>query len=289
MTGTAFRPRRSLIFAPGNKSNMFLKAMTTGADMVCIDLEDAVAPEHKEEAREKAVASFQRMGTGEGDGPERLVRINSLHSNDGLSDLIALVESSVTPLGLILTKVKSPGEVVLADDILTEAGVSTGLHVMIETNQALKTAYEIGQASPRIRSLVFGAIDMAADLRTTPTWSNMLYARSRVVHASAAAQVDFIDVPWLDLEDMDGLREEATLGASLGVTGKAAIHPKQIAILNEIFSPSTEDIEQARQVIAAFDKADGGLVVIDGKLIEKPVLRTMQRILAIADQTSAGS
>ena len=142
---------------------------------------------------------------------------------------------------------------------------------MIETNEALDQAFEIARSSQRVRSLIFGAIDMAADLRTTIDWENLLFARSRVVHAAAGAGVDLIDVPWLDLEDMDGLREEARRCSSLGFTGKAAIHPKQIPVLNETFSPAEEEVARARQIIAAFEAGAGGLVVHEGKLIEKPV------------------
>ena len=284
MTASAFRPRRSLIFVPGDKPQMFPKALRTGADIVCIDLEDAVARGDKDDARERTVALFAEHGPGDPDGPERQVRINSLHTPEGLKDITAFVDAPVPPPALMIAKVKSRGEIVLLDDLLGECGMDTRFHVMIETNEALDAAYAIAQASDRIDSLVFGAIDMAADLRTTPTWENMFYARSRVVHAAAGAGVDLLDVPWLDLEDMEGLEREARAAASLGVTGKAAIHPKQIPILNEVFCPSAEEIERARSIIAAFENATGGLAVIDGKLIEKPVLRSMQRVVAIAER-----
>ncbi len=287
MTATAIRPRRSLIFVPGDKPQMYPKALATGADVVCVDLEDAVAPADKDDARERTVALFAQHGPGGDDGPERLVRINSLHTPEGLKDVTAFVDAAVRPKGLMLTKVKSRGEIVLLDDLLTECGLDTRLHVIIETNEGLDAAFAIAQASDRIDAMLFGAIDMAADLRTTPTWDNLFYARSRVVHAAAGAGVDLLDVPWLDLEDMDGLEREARAAAALGVTGKAAIHPKQIPILNEVFSPSAEEIERARSIIAAFEASTGGLVVIDGKLIEKPVLRSMQRIVAIAERVAA--
>lgn len=282
MPETRYRPRRSMIFAPGNKPRMCLKALDTGADMVCIDLEDAVAPDDKDAARDGAVSIFRDFTPGVG-SPETLVRINSLHSLDGLKDVAALADLPRPPAGFMLAKVKSLGEVAMLDDVLSEAGAASVLHVMIETNEALDQAFEIARSSQRVRSLIFGAIDMAADLRTTIDWENLLFARSRVVHAAAGAEVDLIDVPWLDLEDMDGLREEARRCSSLGFTGKAAIHPKQIPVLNETFSPAKDEVARAREIIAAFEAGDGGLVVHQGKLIEKPVLRSMQRIVAIAD------
>ena len=282
MPETRYRPRRSMIFAPGDNPRMCLKALDTAADMVCIDLEDAVAPGDKDAAREGAVGIFRDLDP-RATGPETVVRINSLHALDGLKDVAALAGLPNPPTGFMLTKVKGPGEVAMLDDVLSEAGAASDLHVIIETNEALDRAFDIARSSRRVRSLLFGAIDMAADLRTTIDWENLLFARSRVVHAAAGAGVDLIDVPWLDLEDMDGLRDEARRCASLGFTGKAAIHPKQIPVLNEAFSPAADEVALAREIIAAFEAGDGGLVVHRGKLIEKPVLRSMQRIVALAD------
>ena len=125
---------------------------------------------------------------------------------------------------------------------------------------------------------------MAAELRCSNAWEPLLYARSRVVHAAASAGIDAIDVPYLDLEDTDGMAQEATLARELGFSGKGSIHPKQIPILNDVFTPSESEIAHARRILDAFAEADTGLVVVDGKLIEKPVLRDMQRILSIAER-----
>ena len=127
---------------------------------------------------------------------------------------------------------------------------------------------------------------MAADLRCKNAWEPLLYARSKVVHAAAAAGIDAIDVPYLDLDDPEGMRREALLARDLGFCGKGSIHPKQIAILNEVFTPEKTLVEHARKIINAFEEADTGLVVVDSKLIEKPVLREMKRILSIAERVS---
>jgi len=127
---------------------------------------------------------------------------------------------------------------------------------------------------------------MAADLKCKNMWEPLLYARSRVVHAAASAGLDVIDVPYLDLEDSDGMILAAQQAKELGFSGKGAIHPKQIPDLNRVFTPSPEEIAHARKVTSAFEKANTGLVVIAGKLIEKPVVRDMYRILAIADKTA---
>ena len=127
---------------------------------------------------------------------------------------------------------------------------------------------------------------MAAELRVKNKFENLVYARSRLVHAGASVGVDVIDVPYLDLENMDGMKREAQLVKDLGFTGKGSIHPKQINILNEIFTPSPEEIIKAKRIVNQFNEANTGLVVIDGKLIEKPVLREMQRKILVADKIS---
>jgi citrate lyase beta subunit len=283
------QPRRSLIFAPGNKPEMFPKALTTGADILCIDLEDAIAPQHKREAREKTLAWCESplgLGGAASDGVERVVRINCLRTPEGIADLHALLERKPGPTALMMSKVRTADEVKLLDDLLSARGLDTRLHVIIETNDGLSACYQIAQASPRVDALLFGAVDMAAELRTRVSWETLLYARSRLVHAAAGAGIDLIDVPFLDLNDMAGLQREAEACAALGFTGKGAIHPKQIATINAAFSPGEEAVAKARRIIRAFEQGDSGLVVVDGVLIEKPVLRSMYRILAVAERTA---
>ena len=282
MESTKTRPRRSLIFTPGNKPQMYPKALKTGADIVTIDLEDAIAPQHKTEARAATLALFQQPTND--DGVERIVRINCLRTPEGLADLIAIIETDSAPPALMLPKVKSPDEIRVHEELLSGSHANIRLHVIIETNEGLESAHEIAHASERIDSILFGGVDMAAELRVEPVWDALLYARSRLVHVAASAGLDLIDVPFLDLNDTEGLALEARKCATLGITGKGAIHPKQIAVLNETFSPTPQEVETARQVIAQFEKSDSGLVVIDNKLIEKPVLRSMYRILAISER-----
>ena len=151
--------------------------------------------------------------------------------------------------------------------------------MIIESAAGLEACPAIARASTRLQALFFGAVDLSSDIGCENTWEAMLYGRSRVSAAAAAAGLDAIDVPWLDLEDMDGMRAEAEATRRLGFVGKGSIHPKQIATIHEVFSPSAAEIEHARRIVAAFDEAATGLVVIDGKLIEKPVLRAMERTL----------
>ena len=276
------RSRRSFIFVPGLRPEMYPKALKSGVDMVCVELEDGIAPKDKQEARRKALALFEAPPAD--DNVEKILRINSVRERFGIEDLSAILNSKSPPPAIMMPKVRTADEVVLVDQLLGEAHHLTRIHVIIETNEGLEAAHEIARASTRIDALFFGAIDMAPELRCDLSWENLLYARSRVVHAAASAGLDVIDVPHLDLDDMEGMRIAAEQARALGFAGKGSIHPKQIPILNEVFTPSPEKIARARRVIAEFEAADTGLVVIDGKLIEKPALREMYRIVAIADR-----
>ncbi len=278
------KPRRSFIFSPGLRPEMFPKALACGTDIVCVELEDGIAPKDKAVARKNALALFASPQAD--DGVERIVRINCLREAFGIADVQAILTTDTPPPALMLPKVRTPDEVVLLDNLLSERGHDTRLHVIIETNAGLEAAFDIAHCSPRIDALFFGGVDMAAELRCENAWEPLLYARSRVVHAAASAGLDVIDVPYLDLDDPEGMVVAARQAKALGFSGKGSIHPKQIAALNQVFTPSEEEIARARRIIAAFEEADTGLVVIDGKLIEKPVLRDMHRILAIAERIS---
>lgn len=276
------RPRRSFIFTPGLRPEMFPKALASGADIVCVELEDGIAPHDKAEARENALALFAQPQAD--DGIERILRINSMRERFGIEDVNAILTTDTPPPALMMPKIKTPDEVVMLDQLLTEADHATRLHVIIETNAGLEAVQEITRCSDRIDAMFFGGVDMAAELRCRNSWEPLLYARSRVVHAAASVGLDVIDVPYLDLQDPEGMRIAAQQARDLGFAGKGAIHPKQIAVLNEVFTPSAEEVAYARDIIAEFRAADIGLVVVDGKLIEKPVLRAMHRIVAIADR-----
>jgi (S)-citramalyl-CoA lyase len=281
-TERPIRPRRSFIFSPGLRPEMFSKALASGADIVCVELEDGIAPKDKALARERALALFAEPQAD--DGVERIVRINSVRERFGLDDVQAILATDTPPPAIMLPKVRTPDEIRWLDTLLSERGHATRLHIIIETNAGLEAVFDIARASDRIDALFFGGVDMAAELRCRNAYEPLLYARSRVVHAAASAGLDVIDVPYLDLNDPDGMRREAELVRDLGFCGKGSIHPKQIAILNDVFTPTAAEIARARRIIQAFAEADTGLVVIDGKLIEKPVLRDMHRILAVAER-----
>jgi citrate lyase beta subunit len=279
---STIRPRRSLLFVPGLRPDRYAKALDAGADIVCVDLEDAVALDRKDEGRELTMPLFAQDSHPH---VERMVRINSITTLHGLKDLQAILQSLSPPPSLMIPKVKSAEEVQLLDSILSTALTQRiRFCVIIETNQGLERAMEIAKASDRIDSIILGGVDMSADLRFQKAWEPLLYTRSRLVHAAASAGIDLLDVPYLNLDDLDGLRAEAQACARLGFTGKASIHPNQLAIIHEAFTPTPEQIARAKKCVAAFEQSPTGLVVVDNELMELPVIRSMKRILAIAER-----
>lgn len=278
----AVRPRRSLLFVPGLRPDRFAKALDAGADIVCVDMEDAVALPRKDEGRALTLPLFEDTRHPE---VEKMARINGLSTVHGLKDLQAIVESAAPPPSIMIPKVKSAAEIQLIEALLsTGAAREIRFCVIIETNQGLEHALEIARASPRIDSMILGAVDMSAELRCQKAWEPLLYTRSRLVHAAASAGIDLLDVPYLNLDDPEGLKAEAQACQRLGFTGKASIHPNQIATINAAFTPDQKTIEKARKVCAAFEQDNTGLVVVDNELIELPVVRSYYRVLAIAER-----
>ncbi|HXX12100.1 MAG TPA: CoA ester lyase [Burkholderiales bacterium] len=278
-------PRRSLLFVPALRPDRYAKALQAGADIVCVDMEDAVALDRKDEGRRLALPLFAQDANVQA---ERMVRINPLSTLHGLKDLQAILESPAPPPSIMIPKVRSAEEIQLIDTLLSTTPTRRiRFCVIIETNQALERAHEIARASDRIDSMILGAVDMSADLRCEKSWEPLLYTRSRLVHAAASAGIDLLDVPFLNLDDPEGLRREASACARLGFTGKASIHPNQLPIIHDAFTPTPEQIAKARRVVAAFEQNKTGLVVLDGELIELPVVRSMYRVIAIAERVGA--
>lgn len=278
-------PRRSFLYVPAARPERFAKAATSGADMVCVDLEDAVSASAKDAGRNAALVWFKEpVAKG---GPERLLRINALRTPAGLADLAALAQSDAAPDGILMPKVEAAEEVRIARDLLGAKHPNLKFHVQLETVRALEACHEIARAVPEVASLVFGGFDMAAGLRVEPAWDTLLYARSRLVHAAAVAHIDLLDMPFFGLDDEAGLAEEAKRAQRIGFTGKTAIHPKQIAAINAAFSPSAAEITRARELIAKYEAQDQAFVVIDGTILEAPVLARLYRTIAIAERIGA--
>jgi citrate lyase beta subunit len=272
------RARRTLLFAPGNRTEVHPKALATGADVVCLDLEDAVPPALKAEARAAAVPFL----TDEA-GPERVLRINSPRSAEGLRDLLAVIEARPAAGVIFLPKVDSADEVRWVAGLLAEAGLDLGIAVLIESVEGLENVASILQASDKIEFAMFGGADLSAELGVAIAPEPLLYARSRVVHAAKRAGIDVFDVPSLALRDAEIVRTESIAAKALGFTGKGVLHPANVAVVNEVFAPTAEEVAQAERIIAAYKASPTGLAVLDGKLVERPVVRAMERILALRD------
>jgi len=278
-------PRRSFLYVPAARPERFAKAVASGADIVCVDLEDAVAGDAKDRARAAALAWFAE--TPPPGGPERVLRINSIRTPAGLADLAALAGANRAPDGVLLPKVRAAEEVVIARDILAPRHPELRLHIQMETTDALERAHDIARACPEVTAFVFGGFDMAAGLRVEPAWDTLLYARQRLVHAAASEGIDILDMPFFGLDDEAGLKREAEAAARLGFTGKTAIHPKQIDVVAAAFSPTADEIKRARELISKYEAQKQAFVVIDGVILEAPVLQRLYRMLAIAERIGA--
>ncbi|MCE2540291.1 MAG: CoA ester lyase [Acidobacteria bacterium] len=274
----AFRVRRSLLFVPAVRPDRYPKALATGADAVCIDLEDGVSFAAKDEARDKALALFA------GREPVRAevsLRINDPKTDLGQRDLEAVRQSGIRPDALMLPKCDGPGEI---RNVARALGALSGLPliVMVETARGVAAAEAIAAATPTVSAVFFGAIDFAADVGCEVGWDAALYARSRVVVAAAVAGVGALDSPFMDVPALDGLAAESRRTRGLGFSGKSAIHPTQVAVIQAAFSPAAEEVAWARRIVEAYDRNRGGVLLVDGKLIERPVIASARRTLAVA-------
>ncbi|HIE93667.1 MAG TPA: CoA ester lyase [Acidobacteria bacterium] len=280
------RVRRSVLFVPAVRPDRFAKAVATGADAVCIDLEDGVSVEQKDEARDKAIALLAERPACRA---EVMLRINEPGSDLGERDLAALVGAGVSPDSLMVPKVSGPEALTSLERRLGPALAGVPLIVQIETARGLAAAETIATASPNVAVLFFGAVDLSAELGCAIEWDALLYARSRVVAAAALVGVDAMDTPFMDVSAPDQLGKEAQAVRRLGFTGKAAIHPTQVPVIQSAFSPDASAVAWARRMVEAYEANQGGVLLVDGKLIERPVIASAQRILAIADAVHAAT
>ncbi|MBI1188616.1 MAG: CoA ester lyase [Alphaproteobacteria bacterium] len=261
---------RSLLFAPASRPERFEKALAAGADTVCLDLEDAVAPDGKVAARAAAAAFAQgRAGVG--------VRMNGADTEWASGDIAAL--KSVAPAFVMVPKATDAA----ALERIWAALGEVSLVPIVETAEGLKNAWDIA-ASPAVAAILFGGVDYSADIGAELAWEPMLYARGALAAAAGRARKPLLDVPYLDVEDDAGLIEATRRVRAMGFTGRACIHPRQIAGVHAAFTPSAAEMAHARRVVAAFDAAEGGAALLDGKLVELPVALHARRILAAAGE-----
>lgn len=266
---------RSLLFVPGNRPERFAKAAASGADVVCIDLEDAVSPAERAAARMSVMAFLKSQPHGHPFG----VRINRLHAEDGLRDAATLQSAQAGPLFVMLAKTESAAEMALLAAWLPD----TSLVALIESARGLHAAAAIAQAHPQLRALLFGGVDLAADLGCDFTWEPLLHARSALVAAAASVGIGCIDVPWLDVADAAGAEAETRRAAALGFSGKALIHPSQVAPVHAGLVPTAEVLARARRVLAASGEHDAA-VMVDGRMVDRPVVLAAQRVLRRAGE-----
>jgi len=290
------RARRSELATPASNPQMLAKALGTGADLVFMDLEDACAPSAKGEARANAIAMLNEHDWG---NVTRAIRVNGLDTIWCHDDVIDVVSSAGRNLDLLIVpKVRTARDVWWFDVLLSqlEAKLSLqrqiGLEILIEEAEGLEHATEIATASPRVEAIILGTGDLSASLHArvnatfqpTPPYPGDFwhYARARVVAAARTAGVDAIDSPFPDYQNPDGYRSECLAASALGFDGKWCIHPSQIAIANDVFSPSPEEIQWAVNTEKAYREAEAGgtgAISVNGQLVDAAHMRHVQIVL----------
>ncbi len=283
---TLLSPRRSLLFTPANRPALFAKALLSGADMVCVDLEDAVAADQKASSRTEAFAFLAAGNTG---FPERSVRINSPQTDAGQADLQALRQSGLQQGTLLVPKVESAEEVTRLIADLAQISMNLRLAVLIESAIGIENIYTIVKAAPRLDFVMFGGVDLAAELGTRVAPEPLAYARSRLVYAARHAKIDVLDMPCLDFRNAEVVRQDAELARLLGFNGKAVIHPANVATINTAFTPTDAELDEARRIVDAYQNSTTGVAVVDGKVVEKPVVMAMELVLARGLAAKPGS
>jgi citrate lyase beta subunit len=274
---SAVLPRyTALLFTPGHRVDRFPKAAACGADGLIIDWEDAVAPADKAAVRRDVLAWLAARPPAVTASFLTGVRINDLRSPVGRADLEALRQAEFALDFVMLPKVESAAEVQLAAENLPTA---TRLLALVETVRGVRAAHEIAGASPRLGALGFGGLDLSAETGGEPSWDALLWPRTQLVHACAAAGLVAIDQPFVDFRDAAGLQAECGRVRGLGFTGKLAIHPDQCGPIIAGFEPSPEQVALARRIVAAGDGAGGGVAAVEGKMVDAPLYRSAQRVL----------
>jgi citrate lyase subunit beta / citryl-CoA lyase len=285
------RPRRSVLYMPGSNARALEKARDLPADALILDLEDAVAPDAKDAAREQVCAAVQTGGYG---AREVVVRVNGLATPWGHADLTAAAQAGAD--AVLLPKVESADAVRQALAVLDAAGAPAGLGLwcMMETPRAMLDAAAIAGASPRLGALVMGTSDLAKELQAshTPLRLPLLTALGLCLLAARACGLAILDGVHLDLQDDEGFAAACRQGRELGFDGKTLIHPRQIEPANQAFAPDAAEVAQARRIIAAHEaaaRAGKGVVVVDGRLIEALHVAEAERQVALADAIAHGA
>ncbi len=282
----AKRLRRTMLYLPANNPAMLQDAMIYGADSVLLDLEDSITVKEKRAARNLLKYALLNINYGD---LEVTVRINPLSTGFGELDLEAIVPTK--PDAIRLPKVDTAEDVKKASDIISKIELKSGIEEgsvklmpMIETARGVQNAYQIASASPRIVALTIGGEDLTADMGINRSASGreIFTARNLIVLAAAAADIDALDTVYSRVHDIEGLKQETELIKELGFTGKAVIHPKQIAPVHEVFRPSDKEVEEAQKVVRAAKEAEEkglGVITVNGKMVDGPVITRAEKIL----------
>jgi (S)-citramalyl-CoA lyase len=272
---------KSWLFTPGTKADHFGRAAEVHADALIIDLEDAVAPSAKKEAR--GVALHYLEGLASDHSLPCGLRINAPITRVGLDDLQSLLSSSAQLDFIVLPKCESAGEIRFISTLLREAGKATEVIALIETAKAVAALATITGADIKPAAMLFGAADMAADLSAATNWEPLLWVRSRLVEAAAPAGIAILDSPYFDIKNAEGLRQETKASADLGFHAKCAIHPAQIGIINDVLTPTPEDIAKARQTLIVNRQGVGS---VDHQMVDEAVARKARLVLERAGITT---
>lgn len=287
--------RRSMLFLPGNTPNIIINGEILGADAVILDLEDAVAPTEKDSARILVRNAIQLMGFGK---CEVIVRINSTDTDFWMKDLDAIIP--VKPNLIMPPKIGCAEDVQRVDEYITKLEEKLGMEKnsvklipLIETTLGVENAFSIASSTERVAAIFLGGEDLTADLhcKRTKEGNEIGYARSRMVMAARAAGVDVYDTPFTDVNDDEGIYTDSRYAKSLGFTGKASISPRHVKAINEVFSPTMQEIDYAYEVMEAIriGKAQGkGAVALRGKMIDAPIVARAQQTIDMAEELGLG-
>jgi (S)-citramalyl-CoA lyase len=264
---------KSWLFTPATKADRFGRAAEVHADALIIDLEDAVALSDKQKAR---TAALQYLEQPAGSRLPGALRINAPVTRTGIEDLHSLLESSAALDYIILPKCDSPAFIRMVRVLLDQAAKKTEIIALIESAKGVEALPDIVKSDVKPVGLLFGAADMAADLGAKTTWETLFFVRSRILQVAASAGVVVVDSPFFDIADLEGLKRETKAAEDLGFHGKAAIHPKQISIINEVFTPSAEEVARARQILTVNQQGVGS---VDHQMVDEAVARKARLVL----------
>jgi citrate lyase beta subunit len=271
-----------MLFVSGEKPGRFQKALDAGADLVCVDLEDAVHPDRKDQARQDVLAFAAQRAPGR---CKLAVRLNALRTREGLADVHALVHGGVRFDAVVLPKTEQARDLALFQSWAGDC--FDALVALVETPLGIENAASIAGAvtrgAPGLAALMLGGADLSLELGAAFDWDGLLSARARLVNAARSAGLQCWDVPHLDLDRLDALEDETRRVLRLGFTCKTAIHPSQIPSIHRAFAPAEDDVRWAQALLAASAAhSTAGAFLFEGKMVDAPVLARARRIAQLA-------